>query len=214
VIKPRKIVARFRWAIVSMGTIALLAAIRIAYLDEQGNFQVITSSEAYRSAQLDEDELKHYLSKYKIRAVINLRGKQDDESWYIEEKQVCSDLDVEHYDLRLPADKEPASTEIEALMRLFDTAPRPVLIHCKAGADRSGLAAAIWKMEIDGQPKAVAKRQLSIRFGHIPMGPTSVLDAFIEKWKHEDDTVQTSKVTALKNSFSQGNNHVVQNPHE
>jgi protein tyrosine/serine phosphatase len=212
-VKTKKLVVRFRWPSVSMGAVALLAAIRIAYLDEQGNFHVITPSEAYRSAQLDEDELTHYLSKYKIRSVINLRGKKDDEPWYIEEKQVCRDLDVEHYDLRLPADKEPASTEIEALMRLFKTAPRPVLIHCKAGADRSGLAAAIWKMEIDGQPKAVAKRQLSIRFGHIPVGPTSVLDAFIEKWEPEHDTSQTTDVSAAHNSFPKGNNHVSENPY-
>ena len=212
-VKTKGIVVRFRWAIVSIGAVALLAAIRIAYLDEQGNFHVITASEAYRSAQLDKDELKHYLLKYKIRSVINLRGEKDDEPWYVEEKQVCRDLDVEHYDLRLPADKQPASTEIEALIRLFKTAPRPVLIHCKAGADRSGLAAAMWKMQIDGEPKAVAQRQLSIRFGHIPIGPTSVLDTFIQTWEPGDEAARPSQVAATENSFSKGNNHVVENPY-
>ena len=212
-VKTKGIVVRFRWAIVSMGAIAVLAAIRLAYLDEQGNFHVITPSEAYRSAQLDKDELKHYLLKYKIRSVINLRGEKDDEPWYVEEKQVCRDLDVKHYDLRLPADKQPASTEIEALIRLFKTAPRPVLIHCKAGADRSGLAAAMWKMQIDGEPKAVAQRQLSIRFGHIPIGPTSVLDTFIQKWEPADEAARPSQVAATKNSSSKGNNHVVENPY-
>jgi protein tyrosine/serine phosphatase len=198
---------------VSVGAVALLAAIRIAYLDEHGNFHAITPSEAYRSAQLDEDELKHYLVRYKIRSVVNLRGDKDGEPWYMEEKKICRDLDVQHYDLRLPADREPTSTEIEALMRLFETAPRPVLIHCKAGADRSGLAAALWKMEIDGQPKAVAQRQLSIRFGHIPIGPTSVLDTFIGKWQSETGIARPSRVAAAKNSFSEGNNHVAETPH-
>ena len=57
-----------------------------------------------------------------------------------------------------------------------------VLIHCKAGADRAGLAAALWKMAIDGAPKSEARRHLSIRYGHMPLGPTQALDAFLENW--------------------------------
>jgi protein tyrosine/serine phosphatase len=82
----------------------------------------------------------------------------------------------------LSADKTPSSHDIEKLLKLFRNAPRPVLIHCQAGADRSGLAAALWEVVIDGAPKSVAREQLSIRYGHMPFGPTQVLDAFFENW--------------------------------
>ncbi len=71
--------------------------------------------------------------------------------------------------------------DIQELLRLFNTAPRPVLIHCKVGADRSGLAAAIWQGVIEGRPKSEAKKQLSFVYGHMPFGPTQALDEFIEK---------------------------------
>jgi protein tyrosine/serine phosphatase len=82
----------------------------------------------------------------------------------------------------LSSDKAPSSGEIEELLGLFHDAPRPVPIYCKAGADRSGLAAAIWKIVIDGKPKPEAEKQLSFVYGRIPFGPIQVLDEFFEKW--------------------------------
>jgi hypothetical protein len=44
------------------------------------------------------------------------------------------------------------------------------------------LAAALWKVVINGAPKSVARKHLAIRYGHIHFGPTRVLDAFFEQW--------------------------------
>jgi protein tyrosine/serine phosphatase len=163
--------------------LAILVTARLWYLKEQGNFHPITPGEAYRSAQLDTDELNYYFRKYGIRSIINLRGKNDGESWYAEETVFCRNFGIRHYNLGLSADKTPTPNDINELLRLFSIAPRPVLIHCQAGADRSGLAAALWKMVIDGSSKSEAMKQLSIRFGHMPLGPTQVLDTFLIKWE-------------------------------
>ena len=167
-----------RTAAVLVGLLGVVAASRFWYLKEQGNFHPITPCVAYRSAQLDPDELEYYIGKFKIHSIINLRGKDEGEPWYGEEVATCRKMDVRHYDLGLSAVERPSSREIEDLLRLFQIAPRPVLIHCKAGADRSGLAAALWKMVIDGSPKSEARKELSIRFGHMFLGPTQVLDVF------------------------------------
>ena len=160
----------------------IIAGVHFWYLEEQGNFHPITPGEAYRSAQLDQDELGYYIRKFGIRSIINLRGKNDGERWYTKEIAMCRKFGIKHYDLGLHSDKEPTSHNIQELMRLFYTTPRPVLIHCKAGADRAGLAAAIWEVVIEGRPKSEAKRQLSFVYGHMPFGPVQALDAFFEKW--------------------------------
>lgn len=162
--------------------LGIVAATRLWYLEEQGNFHPITPHEAYRSAQLDRDELAYYTHKFTIRTVIDLRGKYVGEPLYEEEIAACRDLGVRHYDLRLSADAAPSPAEIETLLELFRTVPRPVLIHCRAGADRSGLAAALWKMVIDGESKSVAREQLSISYSHMPFGPTQALDRFFNRW--------------------------------
>jgi hypothetical protein len=45
------------------------------------------------------------------------------------------------------------------------------------------------------------------------IGPTSVLDRFVEKWELEHGTSLTTDVSAAHNSFSEGNNHVFENPY-
>jgi undecaprenyl-diphosphatase len=167
----------------TLGVLAVLFAARVWYLEEQGNFHAITVGEAYRSAQLDRDELAHYVRKYGIRSIINLRGRRPEKAWYREEIATARELGVQHFDFGgIGATRAPSPRQVHELLELFAMAPRPVLLHCQAGADRSGLAAALWKTMIDGAPASEARRQLSLRYGHVPVGPTTVLDAFFDHW--------------------------------
>ena len=52
-----------------------------------------------------------------------------------------------------------------------------MLIHCKSGADRTGLAAGLWLL-LQGRPPEEAVAQLSLRWGHISASRTGILDAF------------------------------------
>jgi protein tyrosine/serine phosphatase len=182
-------------AMVLGGMLAVIAAARFWYLEEQGNFHPITPGEAYRSAQLDPDEQAYYIRKFNIRSVINLRGSNAGERWYDEEIDTSRKLGVNHYDLGLSADIKPTFLEIRSLLKLLEIAPRPVLIHCLGGADRSGLAAAIWQVAIKGLPKADARRQLSFIYGHMSFGPTQVLDQFFEQWVLQKIGKNAEKIT-------------------
>ncbi|MFW5489973.1 MAG: tyrosine-protein phosphatase [Desulfovibrio sp.] len=167
----------------TLGVLAILFAARVWYLEEQGNFHAITAGEAYRSAQLDRDELTHYARKYRIRSIINLRGHRPKEAWYCEETATARELGIRHFDFGgIGATRAPSPRQMRELLELFAMAPRPVLLYCQAGADRSGLAAALWKTTIDGTPASKARRQLSLRYGHMPVGPTTVLDDFFDHW--------------------------------
>jgi len=170
---------RKRRLIATITMVAVLAVLFGSYeywMREQGNFRTVTAGEAYRSAQLDRDELAGYTTKYGIRSVINLRGKSQTASWYRDEIDFCAGHGIDHYDLQLSAGTQPSPEQMDSLVTIFRTAPRPVLIHCMAGADRSGLAAAIWKMEIDGVTPPEAERQLSIQYGHLPFGSTQAMN--------------------------------------
>jgi protein tyrosine/serine phosphatase len=153
------------------------------YLPVQGNFHAITSGEAYRSAKLDKDKLTHYVKKYNIRSIVNLIGEDPRKPWYQEELRVSRKYNIRHYDLTLSATDPPSEEDTRRLVRIFRTAPRPILIHCKGGSDRSGLAAAMWKVIVDKEPKSEARKQLSILYGHFPFGGTSALDRFFETWE-------------------------------
>lgn len=132
------------------------------------NLHVIAAGRAYRSAQPTPEILEYVVRHHGIRTVINLRGENAKEAWYRREREACQKLGLKLIDIRTSASSFPSR---EALLALFDAisdpANEPILLHCKAGADRSGMAAAVWKMVNLKEPAKEALDQLSFKYGHI-----------------------------------------------
>ncbi len=158
--------------------IALLITARIIYLNEQGNFHVVTKNELYRSAQLDKDELTYYLNKYHIKSILNLRGKSPDAQWYKDEIKISKKFGVIHHDYGFSASHLLSIKRMKKIVAILKELPKPVLIHCKSGADRSGLVAALWLYKIEKYSFKKSFDQLSIIFGHFPYlgSPTLAMD--------------------------------------
>jgi undecaprenyl-diphosphatase len=164
----------------------VLYAAYALYFAEQGNFYAITPGSAYRSAQLDRDELEHYVKKYHIKSILNLRNDAAGSAWYAQELTISAEHRLAYYSVPLSAKAEPSEKNVAKILEIFNSAPRPILIHCKAGADRTGLVAAMWKAAVDKEPKEQARKQLSIRFFHFPIGRLASLDRFFAKWQPID----------------------------
>ena len=107
------------------------------------NFHSVIPQQIYRSKQLNNSTLLYFTKKYHIKSIINLRGKQPKSVWYKNETTLSHKLGLKHYDLDLSAHKLPTKKQLRKLMTFIQFAPKPILIHCKNGADRSGLAAAM-----------------------------------------------------------------------
>lgn len=149
------------------------------------NFHEVDDGRFYRSAQLDRSELRHYIREYGIQTVINLRGASPDKEWYRDELAACDEFGVEHHDISMSARRIPHPEEVLELLRLFREAPRPILVHCQGGSDRSGLASALWKIEQMGRTKERAERMLSHRFFHFESIAPSLL-YFLDVYEGEE----------------------------
>ena len=153
---------------VIVGLLALSTASYFVYMDEQGNFHAVTEGQVYRSGQLDEDTLTHYIQKCGIKSILNLRGKNPDHGWYQVETRVAREMGVVHYDYAISAIHPLPNEKIGEILNILLAAPKPVLLHCKGGADRSGLISAVWQYAVEGKSAEEAADQLSARFGHVP----------------------------------------------
>jgi protein tyrosine/serine phosphatase len=152
-----------------------------AYLGElrlSGNFNTVVAGEFYRSGQLTPTQIAEYAKTYGIKTIINLRGDNSGRSWYDAEVTEANRLSIVHIDFAMSARHELTATRATALIALMKDAQKPILIHCQAGADRSGLASALYLGAIKKAGEAVAEGQLSIRFGHfsLPFIPEFAMD--------------------------------------
>ena len=172
---------RRRWTKVA-ASVTMLTVVSAAgwagFLRLTGNVHEIDRGIAYRSAQLSTERLGRLLVEKHLRAVINLRGPSPGSQWYEDELNVTKQSGAQHFDLALSANVEPNDTLVAQLRTLLRTVPRPFLIHCEGGADRSGLASALYDLDVRGLSADEADRELSFRFGHCPWltSKTSAMD--------------------------------------
>lgn len=138
-----------------------------AILHATGNFHVVLSGELYRSAQVSAADVERYAKQHHIRSIINLRGDNSGQAWYDHEVAASENAGIAHYNFRMSARRELTTEQAHTLIKMMQDAPKPLLVHCKAGMDRSGLAAALYMLHIKGESPEVAEQQLSPIYGHI-----------------------------------------------
>jgi len=137
-----------------------------APLTPTDNFRTIVAGEAYRSAQLDDTTLRLVIAEHDIRTIINLRGENEAEAWYQHEVAVAEELNVTLVNVRMSANALPPRAELLKLYDAFVSAEYPILLHCEAGADRTGAAAALWRMTVRGDARSEAASELAVFYGH------------------------------------------------
>lgn len=129
----------------------------------------------YRSFQPSPSHLARWAERG-VRTVVNLRGDKPSAALFIEE-DACARLGLALVNFRVFSREAPSAETLRGLHALFDRIEYPALFHCKSGADRVGLASAMYLFMKGGAPLDRALKQLSLRYGHIRAGKTGVIDA-------------------------------------
>lgn len=131
------------------------------------NFYEVDPGKLYRSAQLTGGEFHDVIQKYGIKSVINLQGDRPGTSWYEDEIATMKELGVNHVSISMATENIPRRENLVKLLEAYKNLPRPILIHCRSGADRAGEASAIYVMEYMGKTKEEAAKMLDIKFLHV-----------------------------------------------
>jgi protein tyrosine/serine phosphatase len=156
-----------RFMLPPLAVIAIIG-VHIGYQIHSGNFHAVVKGEVYRSAQPTGADITRYAERVGIKSIINLRGGNAGDAWYNEELATAKALGIQHIDFRMKASRELTDEQVATLVQLMRDAPKPLLIHCNAGADRSGFASALYLAAIAKKSKSEAWSELSLYYGHLP----------------------------------------------
>ena len=168
-----------------LGLLAPAAALvgYLAFLHFSGNFHPVVAGEVYRSAQVSKDDIANYQATYGIRSILNLRGAAWGEAWYDEEIAASAALGLAHADFRMDASRELGPEDAARLIALMRVMPKPLLVHCRHGSDRTGLAMSLYLAAISGTDEATAEGQLSLWYGHFGLPVLSDAWPMDQSWE-------------------------------
>jgi protein tyrosine/serine phosphatase len=153
------------------------AVLRVAWR----NWGVVERGRLYRSNHPLPWQLAEAARRHGIASVINLRGHRAACGSDKLSREAAPALGLVHADQPLESRGAPHKDRLQRLIHLYRTLPEPILIHCKSGADRAGLAAGVWRL-LQGHGAARAAAELSWRHGHVAAAKTGILDAFFAEY--------------------------------
>jgi len=131
-------------------------------------FGVVVPGRLYRSGRVAPAELATVARRYHIRTVLSLLDPDAPES--VRERRVAQRLGLRWLNVPLRGDgsSTPADrARIEAI--LFDPQAAPILVHCAAGANRTGLAVGLYRIGKQGwTPEQVLAEMRRYGFEDLP----------------------------------------------
>jgi protein tyrosine phosphatase (PTP) superfamily phosphohydrolase (DUF442 family) len=162
----------------------------------RGNLVEVIPGEIYRSAQPSVSELSRWTNALGLRSLLNLRrgggGLLEDE------RQFAAEHALEYHLVGMSSGGMPPPAALRGVVRALDSAPRPLLLHCGAGIERSGLAATLARL-LAGDDPASARAELSLARGYSPHVSGSDFHRVIDDYQAWlDETGRSHEPAALR----------------
>ena len=127
-------------------------------------FGVVEPGQIYRSGRLHRSLVERTLRKYKIAKIVDLTGgvpKDQDQQAEVRAAQV---LGIERVELYLEGDGTgDIRRYAEAIVFIHDAVRqnKPVLVHCAAGAQRTGGVIAAYRMLVQKKPPSEVQDEMT-----------------------------------------------------
>ena len=122
-----------------------------------------------------------------VTTILNLRGGEHKPQNILEQMH-CEMLNLEYKNIQLSSVKLPSKDVLLDLVEFYEHQTDPFLMHCKTGADRTGLASGVYLMVVKNVSAELASKQLTTKYLHFGLGRKAILRKFfhyIEKTKLE-----------------------------
>ena len=103
----------------------------------------IAPGTVYQSAVMSPARLRAAVDELGLRTIIDLRDTELD--LVCAEREALRTMGVEHRHVPMP--QEPRADDLQRFFAAIDSAPPPILVHCKHGEGRSVLMSALYRID-------------------------------------------------------------------
>ncbi|NHN84804.1 protein tyrosine phosphatase [Acetobacter musti] len=147
------------------------------------NFHAVIPGKVYRCNHPTPRRLAWAVRRFGLKTLVNLRGHRKCGSDALS-RNAAGQVGLAHVDMAFESRGAPHRDRILRFASLYHSIAFPMLMHCKSGADRAGLASGLVIL-FEGGTADEALKQLSWRYGHFNHSRTGILDAFFMRYRIE-----------------------------
>ncbi|MCA9296130.1 MAG: tyrosine-protein phosphatase [Phycisphaerales bacterium] len=116
------------------------------------NFGVVEENQIYRTGQMTPRMLRRSCEEHGIRTIIDLSEHTPVSEKSRAEQAVADELGVRRFTFSLEGDGTgDPNIYVDVLRLMADPANQPVLVHCAAGAQRTGAAVLLYRSLVQGE---------------------------------------------------------------
>ena len=128
---------------------------RTSTYEELPNFHQV-NEKLYRGAQPKNDGIKR-LAQLGVKTIVNLR---EEDGLSRSEAAEARAAGLRYFNIPLKQAGRPTEQQVESTLAILNTAEnQPVFVHCRLGADRTGLIIAVYRITHDGWTSERAKAE-------------------------------------------------------
>ncbi len=171
------------------------------------NFDVVKEGALTRSSQYNAKKFEKFIQQHNVKIAINLRDNIVGTPRWDALQAVADKYEVQLINLPMNSDKLPTPEIIATLIDIYNNAiDQAMHINCEFGRDRTGFAAAFYKLEIEKVPLQEALKQFSfLRYAHIKKVAPRMQEAIIAWNKIRQESADLDAALAAYTVYYQEN---------
>jgi tyrosine-protein phosphatase SIW14 len=193
-----------------LSAIAMVMALAssLAFSQTQANYAELpnfhkVNDRLYRGAQPGKGGLKR-LASLGVKTVLNLRG--EDENSLAEQKE-AKELGLNYYALPMGGLSRPTDEQVAQALAIINNPENGVIfVHCKHGADRTGVIVACYRMSQENQTAEQAQTEAQ-KYGMswVQFGMKRYIADYQKKLSRDKQTPAAEKSKAISSQLQVAN---------
>ncbi|MEZ6242543.1 MAG: tyrosine-protein phosphatase [Phycisphaerales bacterium] len=146
------------------------------------NFGVVDEGAVYRAGRLTPEAIREIVQTRGVRTIVDLGAHESGSRGERREERTAEALDVtlHHYPLFGDGQGDP-NQYVRALRVMTDPEAQPVLVHCAAGSERTGVAVALYRIIVENATLESAMDEAR-EYHHDPL-KNPHLREMVETWR-------------------------------